>query len=45
MSYMTQTTYCKRFDNSCHHCKFDLYEYQKARRVIGIDVHVDVDDM
>ena len=42
---MTQTTYCKRFGNFCYHCKFGLYEYQKTRRIIGIDLYVDVDDM
>jgi len=38
---MIQMTYCKRFDNSCYHCKFGLYEYQKTRRTIGIDLYVD----
>jgi len=43
---MIQTTYCKRFDNSCYHCKVGLYEYKKTRRTIGIDLYVDdVDDM
>jgi len=47
---MIQTTYCKRFGNSCYHCKFGIYEYQKTRRIIGIDLYVDdlrvnVDDM
>jgi len=47
---MIQTTYCKRFSNSCYHCKFGIYEYQKTRRIIGIDLYVDdlrvnVDDM
>ena len=41
MAYMTQTTYCKRFDNSCYHCKLGLYEYQKTRRIIGIDLYVE----
>ena len=41
MAYMIQTTYCKRFDNSSFHCKFGLYEYQKTRRIIGIDLYVD----
>jgi len=45
MSYMIQTTCCKRFDNSCYPCKLGLYEYQKTRRIIGIDLYVDVDDM
>ena len=50
MAYMIQATYCKRFDNSCYHCKFGLYECQKTHRIIGIDQHVnnllvDVDDM
>ena len=41
MADMIQTTYCKRFDKSCYHCKFGLYEYQKTRRIIGIDLYVD----
>jgi len=41
MAYMIQTIYCKRFDNSCYHCKFGLYEYQKTWRIIGIDLYVD----
>jgi len=45
MAYMIQTTYCKRFDNSCYHCKLGLYEYQKTPRIIGIDLYVDIDDM
>jgi len=50
LAYMIETTYCKRFDNSCYHCKFDVYEYQKTRRIIGIylyvdNLYVDVDDM
>ena len=40
MGYIIQTTHCKRFDNSCYHCKFGLYEYQKTRRIIWIDLHV-----
>jgi len=45
MAYMIQTAYCKRCDNSCRHCKIGRYEYQKARRIIGIDLYIDVDDM
>jgi len=45
MAYMIQTTCLKRFDNSCYHRKFGLYEYKKTRRIIGIDLYGDVDDM
>jgi len=50
MAYIMQTTHCKRFDNSCYHCKFGLSEYQKSRRIIIIDLYADdlyvfVDDM
>ena len=45
MAYMIQTTYCKRFDNSCYYCKSGLYEYQKTRRITGIYLYLDVDDM
>ena len=49
-AYVIQTTYCKRFGNSCYHCKFGLYEYKKTRRIIVIDLfeddlRVNVDDM
>jgi len=50
MAYMIQATYCKRFDNSCYPSKLDVYEYQKTRRITGIDLcvddlYVDGDDM
>ena len=35
ISKRLQTTYCKRFDNSCYHCKLDLYAWASAQLFPG----------